>query len=41
LVEAFKIDNSRKVINFPAKINNIETGWTLGAMSYEIGLLPL
>jgi apyrase len=41
LVEGFKIDKSRKVINFPAKINNIETGWTLGAMSYEIGLLPL
>jgi len=41
LVEGFKIDKNRKVINFPAKINGIETGWTLGAMSYEIGLLPL
>lgn len=41
LVEGFKIDKNRKVITFPAKIHGVETGWTLGAMSYEIGLLPL
>ena len=41
LVEGFKIDKNREVITFPAKIHGVETGWTLGAMSYEIGLLPL
>ena len=41
LVEGFKIDKEKKIFNFPAKINNNEVGWTLGAMSYEIGLLPL
>ena len=41
LVEGFKIDKSKEIITFPAKIEGIETGWTLGAMSYEIGLLPL
>ena len=41
LVEGFKIDKNRKIITFPAKINGIETGWTLGAMAYEIGLMPL
>ena len=41
LVEGFKIDENKKLLSFPEKINGIETGWTLGAMSYEIGLLPL
>ena len=41
LVEGFKIDKEKKILNFPQKINNNEVGWTLGAMSYEIGLLPL
>ena len=26
---------------FPEKIDGKEPAWTLGAMSYEIGLLPL
>ena len=41
LVEGFKIDKNKKILTFPEKINGIETGWTLGAMTYEIGLLPL
>jgi len=41
LVEGFKIDKNKKILTFPEKINGIETGWTLGAMAYEIGLLPL
>ena len=41
LVEGFKIDKDKKLLIFPEKINGIETGWTLGAMSFEIGLLPL
>ena len=41
LVEGFKIDKNKKILKFPEKINGIQTGWTLGAMSYEIGLLPL
>ena len=41
LVEGFKIDKNKKILTFPEKINGIEPGWTLGAMTYEIGLLPL
>ena len=26
---------------FPDKINGVEMSWTLGAMSYEIGVQPL
>ena len=41
LVDGFKIDKNKKILNFPRKIGKDEVGWTLGAMSYEIGLLPL
>ena len=41
LVDGFKIDKDKKILAFPEKINGIEPGWTLGAMSYEIDLLPL
>jgi len=41
LVDGFKIDKDKKILAFPEKINGIEPGWTLGAMSYEIELLPL
>ena len=41
LVEGFKIDENKKLLNFPEKIDGKEPAWTLGAMSYEIGLLPL
>ena len=41
LVEGFKIDENKKLLNFPKTINGKEPAWTLGAMSYEIGLLPL
>lgn len=41
LVKGFKLDENKKLIMFPDKINNVEVSWTLGAMSYEIGLQPL
>ena len=41
LAEGFKIPKDKKLINFPDKINGVEVSWTLGAMSYEIGLQPL
>jgi apyrase len=41
LSKGFKLDENKKLIMFPDKINNVEVSWTLGAMSYEIGLQPL
>jgi Golgi nucleoside diphosphatase len=41
LVEGFKIDKNKEILKFPKNINGKEPAWTLGAMSYEIGLLPL
>ena len=41
LVKGFKLNESKKLIMFPDKINGVELSWTLGAMSYEIGLEPL
>ena len=40
LAEGFKIDKDKKLIKYPEKINGVEVSWTLGAMTYEIGLQP-
>ena len=41
LAEGFKIDKDKKNIKFVDTIDGVKTGWALGAMSYEIELLPL
>ena len=41
LAKGFKLNESKKLIMFPDKINGVEMSWTLGAMSYEIGAQPL
>ena len=40
LSKGFKLDENKESIIFPDKINNVEVSWTLGAMTYEIGLQP-
>ena len=41
IVDGFKIDKDKKIFSFRDEINDVELSWTLGAMSYEIGLQPL
>ena len=40
LAKGFKLNETKKLIIFPDKINGVEVSWTLGAMSYEIGMQP-
>ena len=41
MVDGFKIGKDSKIISYPETIEGVETGWTLGAMSYEIGVEPI
>jgi Golgi nucleoside diphosphatase len=41
LAQGFKLEENKQIISFPDKISNVEVSWTLGAMSYEVGLQPL
>ena len=41
LSKGFKLNENKKLIMFPDKINGVEMSWTLGAMSYEVGVQPL